>query len=198
MLRRGPSDHCLLALSYVDSVSGSSHFVFQEMWTSHDTFMGVVSEVWNANSDSIINPLLRLSVKLKEVKKALKLWNKEVWKFRCTARMEGITISLDTIKNKILLNGRKVLDCLKFNRPISFSQALILKDFNVKAEIRARAPIIVRWNPPVNNYSLNADGACKGNPGICGGGGCFRDHNGDFVCDFAFFLWHWKQSYGRD
>ncbi|MQM22738.1 hypothetical protein Taro_055795 [Colocasia esculenta] len=67
-------------------------------------------------------------------------------------------------------------------------QALILKDFNAKAEIIARAPIIVRWNPLVNNYSFNVDGACKGNPSLCGGGGgCLRDSNGDFVCGFAFF-----------
>ncbi|MQM10051.1 hypothetical protein Taro_042937 [Colocasia esculenta] len=51
----------------------------KEMWISHDKFMGVVSEVWNANSDNILNPLIRLQVKLKNVKKMLKLWNKEVF-----------------------------------------------------------------------------------------------------------------------
>ncbi|MQL86862.1 hypothetical protein Taro_019391 [Colocasia esculenta] len=105
----------------------------------------------------------------------------------CKARMEGILLSLHNIKHKILMHARKILDSLKFNRPISLGQVDILKDFNVKADITLRAPILVRWNPPVNNYSLNVDGACKGNLGICGGGGCFRDHNGDFVCGFAFF-----------
>ncbi|MQL89284.1 hypothetical protein Taro_021863 [Colocasia esculenta] len=81
----------------------------------------------------------------------------------------------------------RVLDSLKFNRPISFIQARILKDFNLKAEVIVKAPILVRWIPPVINYSINVDGACKGNPGACGGGGCFRDVNDDFVFGFAYF-----------
>ncbi|MQM11611.1 hypothetical protein Taro_044519 [Colocasia esculenta] len=49
-----------------------------------------------------------------------------------------------------------------------------------------KPPKIVRWNPPFSNYNINVDGACKGNLGICGGGGCFRNTRGDFVCGFAF------------
>ncbi|MQM00557.1 hypothetical protein Taro_033296 [Colocasia esculenta] len=36
-------------------------------------------------------------------------------------------------------------------------------------------------------HSLNVDGACKGNPGTCGGGGCIQDSNRDIHLGFAFF-----------
>ncbi|MQL74485.1 hypothetical protein Taro_006859 [Colocasia esculenta] len=68
-----------------------------------------------------------------------------------------------------------------------FDEALILKGFNISVEIIVRPPKFVRWNPPFRNYSINVDGASKGNPGICGGGGCIRNTNGDFVSSFAFF-----------
>ncbi|MQL94781.1 hypothetical protein Taro_027441, partial [Colocasia esculenta] len=53
--------------------------------------------------------------------------------------------------------------------------------------VRIKAPILVKWNPPTVNYSLHVDGASKGNPGICGGGGCIRDKLGNFIDGFAFF-----------
>ncbi|MQM04634.1 hypothetical protein Taro_037434 [Colocasia esculenta] len=34
------------------------------------------------------------------------------------------------------------------------------------------------------------DGACKGNPGPCGGGGCLRDSNGDVHLSFVYFYGH--------
>ncbi|MQL90031.1 hypothetical protein Taro_022610 [Colocasia esculenta] len=37
------------------------------------------------------------------------------------------------------------------------------------------------------DFSLNVDGACKGNPGDCGGGGCIRDKHGTVVMAFSHF-----------
>ncbi|MQL86849.1 hypothetical protein Taro_019382 [Colocasia esculenta] len=47
--------------------------------------------------------------------------------------------------------------------------------------------VLPRWNPPQYGFSLNVDGACKGNPGPCGGCGCIRDSNGDIHLGFAFY-----------
>ncbi|MQM23530.1 hypothetical protein Taro_056595, partial [Colocasia esculenta] len=46
---------------------------------------------------------------------------------------------------------------------------------------------LVRWIPPLSNFSLNVDGTCKGNPGVCGGGGCIRDSHGNVHVAFSHF-----------
>ncbi|MQL91960.1 hypothetical protein Taro_024575 [Colocasia esculenta] len=63
----------------------------------------------------------------------------------------------------------------------------------VTANIAVRENIMVRWIPPKINLSLNMDGACKGNPGVYGGGVYFRNQNGDFICGFAF-AYGWGKS----
>ncbi|MQL83932.1 hypothetical protein Taro_016440 [Colocasia esculenta] len=39
----------------------------------------------------------------------------------------------------------------------------------------------------IHDFSLNVDGASKGNPGVCGGGGCIRDTHGSVRVAFAHF-----------
>ncbi|MQM17341.1 hypothetical protein Taro_050310 [Colocasia esculenta] len=46
---------------------------------------------------------------------------------------------------------------------------------------------LIRWIPPICDFSLNVDGACKGNPGKCGGGRCIRDSQGHVQVAFAHF-----------
>ncbi|MQM16861.1 hypothetical protein Taro_049823, partial [Colocasia esculenta] len=58
------------------------------------------------------------------------------------------------------------------------------------ASVKLTVPKLVRWIPPQYGFNLNVDGACKGNPGPCGGGGCFQDLNGDIHLGFNF-------SYGQ-
>ncbi|MQL85627.1 hypothetical protein Taro_018150 [Colocasia esculenta] len=41
--------------------------------------------------------------------------------------------------------------------------------------------------PPLVDFCLNVDGASKGNPGICGGGGCICDKHGKLLLAFANF-----------
>lgn len=44
------------------------------------------------------------------------------------------------------------------------------------------------WNRPTENWiKLNTDGISKGNPGLAGGGGLFRDHTGTVMKVFCFF-----------
>ncbi|MQM14649.1 hypothetical protein Taro_047585, partial [Colocasia esculenta] len=40
--------------------------------------------------------------------------------------------------------------------------------------------------PPRVDFCLNVDGACKGNPGVCGGGRCIISANGEVHLAFAF------------
>lgn len=47
------------------------------MWTSHEGFMELVSRVWLEESNG--SGLVRLAGKLKRLKVALKVWNKQVF-----------------------------------------------------------------------------------------------------------------------
>ncbi|MQM19084.1 hypothetical protein Taro_052086 [Colocasia esculenta] len=51
----------------------------------------------------------------------------------------------------------------------------VLHEFGYAPQCSTKVLKLVRWIPPIRNFSLNVDGACKGNPGVCGGGGCIRD-----------------------
>ncbi|MQL74939.1 hypothetical protein Taro_007307 [Colocasia esculenta] len=53
--------------------------------------------------------------------------------------------------------------------------------------LQAEVPKLIRWIPPQYGFSMNVDGACKGNPGPCGGGGCIRDTNGEIHLGFTFY-----------
>ncbi|MQL97989.1 hypothetical protein Taro_030692 [Colocasia esculenta] len=53
--------------------------------------------------------------------------------------------------------------------------------------VRSKQVKLIRWIPPIHHFCLNVDGASKGNPGICGGGGCIRDTKGDILVAFAHF-----------
>ncbi|MQM15947.1 hypothetical protein Taro_048900 [Colocasia esculenta] len=46
---------------------------------------------------------------------------------------------------------------------------------------------LVRWIPPLQGLVLNVDGASKGNPGPCGGGGLVRNGFGAVLLAFFHF-----------
>lgn len=78
-LPRGPSDHAPLLLSLGPPNTGPSRFVYLKMWSTHDSFLQIVSKAWHEVHVDHPNALTRLSMKLKGVKYALWQWNKEVF-----------------------------------------------------------------------------------------------------------------------
>ncbi|MQM07829.1 hypothetical protein Taro_040675 [Colocasia esculenta] len=75
-LPRGPSDHAPLLLSLKKIDKPPARFVFQSMWTAHETFLDVVKNFWiNTSSCWHPNPLVKLQSKLKSLKPVLKSWN---------------------------------------------------------------------------------------------------------------------------
>ncbi|KAK2381212.1 hypothetical protein QL285_068838 [Trifolium repens] len=100
--------------------------------------------------------------------------------------------------NNTLINWQSIISMIKANvslsgnntRKVSSSSIrdfILLKNFNVCIHALA-VPILkeVLWIPPLNHWlKCNVDGAAKGNPGLAGCGGVFRDHRAEFVYGFA-------------
>ncbi|CAJ2628350.1 unnamed protein product [Trifolium pratense] len=69
----------------------------------------------------------------------------------------------------------------------SIRDFIILKHFNVNIH-HPKTPVIkeIIWQPPLFNWvKCNIDGASKGNPGLAGCGGIFRNQNADLLYCFA-------------
>ncbi|KAK1309484.1 hypothetical protein QJS10_CPA09g01046 [Acorus calamus] len=74
----GISDHSPLKLVCEPSYpSGPKPFKYFEAWETHPSFMNTVQEAWKADFSG--NPLFQFVRKLANVKKTLKVWNKDVF-----------------------------------------------------------------------------------------------------------------------
>ncbi|XVE77551.1 hypothetical protein DITRI_Ditri13aG0072400 [Diplodiscus trichospermus] len=72
------SNHNPLLISCLDNViHGPRPFPFHGMWTKHKDFLSFVASKWSASLQG--NPLHVFIMKLKALKQALKIWNKDVF-----------------------------------------------------------------------------------------------------------------------
>ncbi|XP_070053923.1 uncharacterized protein LOC142173525 [Nicotiana tabacum] len=72
------SDHApLLLYCNADIVQVKKPFKFLNLWTNHDTFLKVVKE--NCHTDCMGNPFILFQNMMKNVKKALAAWSKEIF-----------------------------------------------------------------------------------------------------------------------
>ncbi|XP_042980144.1 uncharacterized protein LOC122310314 [Carya illinoinensis] len=78
-LTRTSSDHApmLFTLSRKVVPYGYPSFKFQQMWTTHDSFFEYVSKVWSTEGSG--SAMSTLAFKLKTLKAALRIWNKQVF-----------------------------------------------------------------------------------------------------------------------
>ncbi|XP_047943003.1 uncharacterized protein LOC125189817 [Salvia hispanica] len=78
-LPRVSSDHgpILARCKLANTTTTGRAFQFQNMWTRHEGFLGLVREVWVQPTGA--GGLLSLQIKLARVKRALKEWNREVF-----------------------------------------------------------------------------------------------------------------------
>ncbi|MQL88940.1 hypothetical protein Taro_021522 [Colocasia esculenta] len=116
------------------------------------------------------------------------LW--EIWKDRCAKRHDSKVKSLNGILSDIKYAINTAVQGISFKRNCSQLQLRTLLHYGFTPKFKMKRPKLVRWNPPHLGFYLNMDGASKGNPGLCGGGGCIRDSKGDIRLGFAF-------SYGQ-
>ncbi|MQL78565.1 hypothetical protein Taro_010989 [Colocasia esculenta] len=76
---------------------------------------------------------------------------------------------------------------MMFKTDHSLATYQILHSYGFTYHTAAKRMKLVRWIPPLVDFCLNVDGASKGNPGFCGGGGCIRDKRGTILLAFANF-----------
>ncbi|MQM00891.1 hypothetical protein Taro_033632 [Colocasia esculenta] len=65
----------------------------------------------------------------------------------------------------------------------SSNELQVLNQFDFVPNCTTKQFKLIRWIPPIFDLCLNVDGACKGNPGECGGG----DRQGNVHVAFAHF-----------
>ncbi|MQM18576.1 hypothetical protein Taro_051571, partial [Colocasia esculenta] len=116
------------------------------------------------------------------------LW--EIWKFRCAKWFHSTCKSVGKIIADIRYAVNVAIQGVIFKQEGSPSSLAILQVFGFKPMVKLKVPKIVRWIPPKHGVCLNVDGAFKGNPGPCGGGGCLRTPAGDAFLSFAFYYGH--------
>ncbi|MQL81479.1 hypothetical protein Taro_013945 [Colocasia esculenta] len=113
------------------------------------------------------------------------LW--ELWKNRCGARFDQQYRRPADIIQSIKLYIGFALGKMTFKTDQSLATYQLLHSYGFTYHTTAKRMKLVRWIPPLVDFYLNVDGASKGNPGICGGGGCIRDKHGKILLAFANF-----------
>ncbi|MQM11851.1 hypothetical protein Taro_044765 [Colocasia esculenta] len=102
--------------------------------------------------------------------------------YEVKAKQEAFDINSTTANRSSLeaanANLKRAIHCLEMQT---------LHDFGYVPLCPIKKLKLIRWIPPICDFSLNVDGACKRNPGECGGGGCIRDPQGHVHVAFTHF-----------
>ncbi|MQM11152.1 hypothetical protein Taro_044055 [Colocasia esculenta] len=143
----------------------------------------IKAAVWSLNPSSALGPD-GFTVSLYCL--ILILW--EIWKGRCSARFESKWFSARVVINNIKFMVANSLAKMQFkDEPLSY-ELQVLNQFGFSPQVSPKCLKLVRWIPLIMGLCLNVvDGASKGNPGVCGGGGCIRDVHGSIRVAFAHF-----------
>ncbi|MQM00085.1 hypothetical protein Taro_032814, partial [Colocasia esculenta] len=106
---------------------------------------------------------------------------------RCKMKFEQVSCSTSAIRNHIHYMVNVALENLVFKQYATPPQMALIKEFGFSYMPPVKMVRMVRWIPPLHGPILNVDGASKGNPGPCGGGGIVRTTNGTVLFTFAHF-----------
>ncbi|MQM15908.1 hypothetical protein Taro_048861 [Colocasia esculenta] len=111
------------------------------------------------------------------------LW--EIWRCRCAARFDHKNNRPADIIRAIKFNVGFALGKMVFKTETAWSASQVLLSYGFTYHTLAKQTKLVCWIPPVVDFCLNVDGASKGNPCLCGGGGCIRDKHGNVLLAFS-------------
>ncbi|MQM12672.1 hypothetical protein Taro_045592 [Colocasia esculenta] len=115
----------------------------------------------------------------------LVIW--EIWRCRCSMRFEGKRRTIHSIVHNIRFMISTTLASVTFNHYAPGRCSTDLCSLGFAPLIKNKSFKLVRWIPPESGLVLNVDGASKGNPGHCGGGGCIRDSSGSLILAFSHY-----------
>ncbi|MQM08584.1 hypothetical protein Taro_041434 [Colocasia esculenta] len=111
----------------------------------------------------------------------------DLWKTRCKMKFEQVHTSLTSIRYNIQECLSIAIGRMGFKYNSSSQQMDAIRDLGLFVIVPVKMSKFVRWIPLVHGLMLNVDGASKGNPGPCGGGGIFRDSSGNATLDFSHY-----------
>ncbi|MQL99123.1 hypothetical protein Taro_031842 [Colocasia esculenta] len=109
----------------------------------------------------------------------------QIWRCRCAARFDHKNNRPADIIHTIKFNVGFAHGKMVFKTETAWSASQVLLSYGFTYHTLAKQTKLVRWIPPVVDFCLNVDGASKGNPGLCGGGGCIRDKHGNVLLAFS-------------
>ncbi|MQL84127.1 hypothetical protein Taro_016630 [Colocasia esculenta] len=115
----------------------------------------------------------------------LLLW--ELWKTRCKMKFEQVSNSPASMRYNIHECVSLALGRMAFKHSSTPQQLDAIRHLGFLVNVSPKMTKFVRWIPPLHGLMLNVDGASKGNPGPCGGGGIFRDPNGNVSMAFSHY-----------
>ncbi|XP_035545050.1 uncharacterized protein LOC109016147 [Juglans regia] len=99
-LARSTSDHSPMFLEMKKDpfVYGPPPFRFQQMWIEHPDFSSFVEHVWQ--EEVVGTGLLRLALKLKKLRGALRVWNKQIFS-RTEFHLQEIQAQIDSLESAL-------------------------------------------------------------------------------------------------
>ncbi|KAL8542710.1 hypothetical protein ACS0TY_003548 [Phlomoides rotata] len=104
VLPRVSSDHHPILLKLHASAGHNSRpFCFQQIWTTHSSFLPMVSASWSLHVMTT-NPMQRVTQKLKRLKITLKAWNRDTFR-NVYVVMEEAAEALNSIQAEAALFG---------------------------------------------------------------------------------------------
>ncbi|MQM21468.1 hypothetical protein Taro_054509, partial [Colocasia esculenta] len=158
------------------------HWISPFLQASLDTNMNISIRLWDIiSSCSIANPHGFIST----YSTMLIIW--EIWKIRCKMKFEQVACSSIKLRQIIHNLVNIALDKLVFKSSATAQQLHLIREFGFSAQFLVKVVKLVRWNPPLHGLLLNVNGASKGSPGPCGGGGIIRDSTASMRLAFSHF-----------
>ncbi|CAL0326745.1 unnamed protein product [Lupinus luteus] len=114
-----------------------------------------------------------------------------IWFCRNKCRFKDVVVPFRQATLKIQRETSVSGNCsTKTSNSCNVVELLMLRKFNTALKLNKAPKVIeVVWQFPQGGWiKVNTDGSAQGAPGHAGGGGIFRDHNGDCLACFASYL----------